>query len=235
MNSSSPISNGVKASIVIRAYNAEKTLAPCVRSALAQNVGDEYEVVVVNDGSEDGTAQVIREFSTDPRVRAVEQENQGLIGASNAGFAAARGDIVMLLDADDEALPDMVSASCAALRDPSVDYGYGEYYEEYGGVRKIVRPTDPFKALAGAFAWRRDTLMAEGGFGNESIFPEYEIVLRTWGRWQGVRILRPLFVYHRNRASMTGDSGLVQKSIAMLRKKYPERAVEIAAIRSYEL
>ena len=225
----------MKASIVIRAYNAEKTLGRAIRSALAQNGEDEYEVVVVNDGSADGTAQVIREFSSDPRVRAVEQENQGLIGASNAGFAAARGDIVMLLDADDEALPDLVAQSCVALKDPAVDYGYGEYYEEYGGVKKTVRPDDPFQALAGAFAWRRGKLMAEGGFGNESIFPEYEIVLRTWGRWHGVRITRPLFVYHRSKASMTGDSGLVQKSIAMLRKKYPERAVEIAAIRSYEL
>jgi glycosyltransferase involved in cell wall biosynthesis len=225
----------MKASIVIRAYNAEKTLARCVRSALAQNEGDEYEVVVVNDGSEDGTAQVIREFSADPRVRVVEQENQGLIGASNAGFAAAQGNIVMLLDADDEALPDFVSASCAALRDPSVDYGYGEYYEEYEGVRKLIRPGDPFQALAGAFVWRREKLMAEGGFGNGSIFPEYEILLRTWGRWHGVPIPQPLFVYHRSRSSMTGDSGLVQKSIDMLRKKYPERALEIAAIRSYEL
>ena len=203
MNSSRLISNGVKASIVIRAYNAEKTLARCVRSALAQRGGDEYEVVIVNDGSEDGTAQVIREFSTDPRVRAVEQENRGLIGASNAGFAAARGDIVMLLDADDEALPDFVALSCGALTDPSVDYGYGRYYEEYEGVRKLIRPTDPFKAPVGAFAWRRGKLMAEGGFENGSIFPEYEIVLRTWGRWRGVPIRQPLFVYHRSRSSMT--------------------------------
>src|SRR3989344_805409 len=166
----------ITTSIIIRAFNAEKTLARAIRSALQQSASD-FEVIIVNDGSTDGTARAAKEFTRDPRVRIVEQENHGIIGASNSGFRAARGDIVQLLDADDEAMPDFVASAEVALADPTVDYAYGAYFEEHRGVQKSVVPTEPFKAPAGAFAWRRETLLAEGGFSGDSAFPEYEILL----------------------------------------------------------
>jgi len=225
----------ITTSIIIRAYNAETTLARAIRSALQQSGAGDFEVVIVNDGSTDGTARVAKEFLSDPRVRIIEQENQGIIGASNSGFKVARGGIVQLLDADDEATPDLISSAVAALADPTVDYAYGDYFEEFEGITKTIHPADPFKAPACAFAWRREKLLGEGGFSGDSAFPEYEILLRTWGRWRGARVETPVFIYHRSVGSMTGDSALVEASLKTFRERYPERANEIAAIRPYDL
>lgn len=223
-------------SIIIRAYNAEKTLARAIESALAQDFpGGQYEVVIVDDGSTDGTARLIGKYASDPRVVSVRQENKGVSEAANAGIRAARGTYIIFLDADDELLPGSLSALSSALDESSADYGYGDYVEEYEGTQHLVQPEDPFKAPVGAFAWRREKLLSEGGFAGDSMFPEYDILFRTWGRWSGVRISAPLFVYHRSTASMTGNSALVRDSIGILRKKYPERAAEIANIRSYDI
>ena len=87
-----------RVSIVIQNYNYERYLAAAIDSALAQTHPD-VEVVVVDDGSTDGSRDVIERYAG--RVIAVLQSNAGQGAAMNAGFAASTGDIVMFLDADD--------------------------------------------------------------------------------------------------------------------------------------
>jgi glycosyltransferase involved in cell wall biosynthesis len=89
-------------SVVIAAYNIADLLPAAVDSALAQTYPN-VEVIVVNDGSTDGTADVIAGYG--PRVVTVTQENRGLASARNAGIRAARGELVGLLDGDDLWLP----------------------------------------------------------------------------------------------------------------------------------
>jgi glycosyltransferase involved in cell wall biosynthesis len=89
-------------SIVINNYNYERFLQRAIESALGQTY-PHVEVVVVDDGSTDGSRQLIEGFRD--RVIAVEQANAGQAAALNAGFAACRGDIVIFLDADDELYP----------------------------------------------------------------------------------------------------------------------------------
>ncbi len=88
-------------SVIIPAYQAELTIRRCVRSAL--DIGSALrEVIVVDDGSTDATASIVREMeSLDSRVSCISQENRGRASARNAGFAASRGDWIMFLDADD--------------------------------------------------------------------------------------------------------------------------------------
>lgn len=86
-------------SVVVPAYNAEKFVAAAIDSVLSQTCPD-FELIVVDDGSEDGTAGVVRGYE-DPRVRCIVQENGGVSAARNAGIRASAGEYVCFLDADD--------------------------------------------------------------------------------------------------------------------------------------
>jgi glycosyltransferase involved in cell wall biosynthesis len=101
-------------SAVIPAYNAARTLRAAVESVLLQTVRD-IEVIVVDDGSEDDTAEVARAIS-DPRVTLVSQANLGASAARNAGIRSAHGRYVAFLDADDLWLPDKLARQLALLR-----------------------------------------------------------------------------------------------------------------------
>jgi hypothetical protein len=89
--------------VVVNNFNYAEFVGDAIESALAQR-GTETEVVVVDDGSTDGSRAVIESY--DDRVVAVLKDNGGQGSAFNAGFEASRGDIVIFLDADDMLLPD---------------------------------------------------------------------------------------------------------------------------------
>lgn len=92
-------------SVIIPSYNRAHTLERAVRSALDQDYSP-LEVIIVDDGSEDNTAQVVtRAFGQDLRVRYLRQENGGVCAARNTGLVAARGEFIAMLDSDDYWLP----------------------------------------------------------------------------------------------------------------------------------
>lgn len=87
-------------SVIMPAYNAAATIADSVRSVLHQSYA-EWELIVVNDGSTDGTSDVLVPLLADKRVVLVEQSNAGVSSARNAGIRRSRGEFVAFLDADD--------------------------------------------------------------------------------------------------------------------------------------
>lgn len=94
--------NDIQISIVIPAYNAEKTIARSLQSVVDQK-GCTLEAIVVDDGSKDGTEAIAREYSERyPCIRYVRQENAGVSSARNKGIVLARGTYLLFLDADDE-------------------------------------------------------------------------------------------------------------------------------------
>lgn len=99
-------------SVIIPAYNAARYLAETLTSALGQTLAD-IEVIVVDDGSKDNTAEVAQSF---PAVRYVRQQNAGVSAARNTGAANARGEFLAFLDSDDIWHPDKLRQQVEALR-----------------------------------------------------------------------------------------------------------------------
>ncbi|MEQ9240486.1 glycosyltransferase family 2 protein [Roseovarius indicus] len=112
------------ASIIVPAYNAAATLPDTLDSLLAQSFRD-FEIIIVDDGSTDATADVAYGYTRDPRVSIVSQANRGLAGARNSGIAAARGLYVGFCDADDLWAPGKLAAHVMHLdMNPDVGLSY---------------------------------------------------------------------------------------------------------------
>lgn len=86
-------------SIIIPAYNAERTILQCVQAVLAQTFKD-WELIIVDDGSKDRTLNLCQTFS-DERIKVLHKENGGVSSARNMGLESARGEYITFIDADD--------------------------------------------------------------------------------------------------------------------------------------
>lgn len=105
-------------SVIIPVYNGEKFLAEALDSVFAQNY-EPIEVIVVDDGSTDGTAALLSGYGD--RIRYLHQENQGQAAARNRALGIVSGELIAFLDADDIWLPDKLHQQIAYLRaNPSV-------------------------------------------------------------------------------------------------------------------
>lgn len=116
------MSTSVNVSVLIPAYNMERFVARAVRSVLRTAVPN-VEVIVLNDGSTDGTLDAVQPFTDredsafDPRVRVYSHDNRGKPATVNRGFALSRGLYVAIVDADDEIPEGGLAARYQAARD----------------------------------------------------------------------------------------------------------------------
>lgn len=93
--------NKIDVSIVVPLYNKENEIRRCLNSLIEQSVSN-IEIIVVDDGSKDGSADVVREYTdNDPRVHLIVQKNQGPGAARNTGVKASRGKYIGFVDCDD--------------------------------------------------------------------------------------------------------------------------------------
>ncbi|MCI5207837.1 MAG: glycosyltransferase [Candidatus Electrothrix sp. ATG2] len=118
-------------SVIVPAWNAEKTLALCLRSLIRQTFSrDRYEIIVVDDGSTDRTAEIARQFS----VAYYHQENQGPAAARNAGVNLTQGNLVFFTDADCVPDPNWLEEMAAPFARPDVAAVKGAYRTEQKGL-----------------------------------------------------------------------------------------------------
>lgn len=173
--------------VVIPVYNREDSVARSIDSVLRQTT-DGFEVVVVDDGSTDGTPAILAQYS-DPRVRTIRQENAGVSAARNAGAALANGQYLLFLDSDDFAEPDwLASFQVLHAESPFLLAFCGSRYLSSEGrflYEVLPRPMGPLfggitgQNLPGGWAVSREAYHAAGGYDNAIGFSaNSEVVMR---------------------------------------------------------
>lgn len=125
-------------SVIIPVYNRAHVLGCALHSVLAQTCQD-FEVVVVDDGSHDDPEKVLIEFA-DPRIRLIRQQNCGGGPARNTGIDVARGRFIAPLDSDDEFLPHHLERMKALLENSTDLVGYARVLVDRGNGRTLMKP-----------------------------------------------------------------------------------------------
>ncbi len=125
-------------SVVIPVYNRAGLLDETIRTVLAQTEQD-FEIVVVDDGSRDDPAKVIADIG-DPRIHFVRQENRGGGAARNTGIDRARGRYIAFLDSDDHFLRHHLSTMRKLVDGTANAFAYGRMIVDRGGGRTIIKP-----------------------------------------------------------------------------------------------
>lgn len=189
-----------KLSIIIPVYNVEKYVGKCLESCLNQDIPkDEYEIIVVNDGTKDNSVQVIEKYITpENNIRLIHRKNGGLSAARNTGLMEAKGEYVWFVDSDDTITPGSIKAImegcsdsidmlgiqyklvyddatknkniCSAIVDGIRD---GRYVTKYG---RIAIPV-PFCIYRHKFLKEKNLLFAEGKIHEDSEFKPRAIYL----------------------------------------------------------
>ncbi|NDV20055.1 glycosyltransferase [Pseudodesulfovibrio sp. JC047] len=124
-------------SIILPTYNRAKFIGTALDSVRAQTYTN-WECLIIDDGSTDNTAAVVAAYD-DPRFVMLHQENQGVSGARNTGISASRGDVIALLDSDDEWMPTKLAIQLAYME----KHGYAICQTEeiwYRGGKRVNQP-----------------------------------------------------------------------------------------------
>jgi glycosyltransferase involved in cell wall biosynthesis len=139
-------------SVIIPTYNRRSFLQEAVASCFEENEGIDVEVVIVDDGSTDGTRDWLKNLE-DPRIRPVFQKHQGPQQARNAGLRAAEGETIKFLDSDDYLYSGTLSAQWNALEQSGADLCYGpiDIVDKDGDVRD-QKPNPVVDDLLGGIA-----------------------------------------------------------------------------------
>lgn len=125
-------------SVVVPVYNAEEFLPSCIDSVLSQTYAN-WELILVDDGSTDGSLAVCRDYAArDPRIRVIHQENQGVSAARNLGIDNAAGVYIAFVDSDDYIHREFLSVLLADALDHGADIVCCDFYDVVNGQKKRV-------------------------------------------------------------------------------------------------
>lgn len=134
-----------KFSIVVPVYNGETIIERCIQSVLRQEF-EEWELILVNDGSTDGTKEICERYLWDSRVHLIDQKNKGVSCSRNAGIDAAQGEYVLFLDADDHLERNACTVFAKLMDDNQCDFCIAGYNRVFSSRKpKTVELSLPFE------------------------------------------------------------------------------------------
>jgi glycosyltransferase involved in cell wall biosynthesis len=209
-------------SVVIPAYNHERWIAATLESVFNQTLTD-FELIVVDDGSKDRTAEIVGRFS-DKRLKLVKQENRGTAAAVNRGLGLSRGRYVAILNSDDLFKPErlavlvelleshpenliafsrvsLINAEGAELEDEAPECTWlrsaeADYQKSGDLLLSLLR--DNFVCTSSNFFFRRRLLFEIGHFRDLRYVNDLDFLVRSLSRCQGVLCGRELLAYRQH-------------------------------------
>jgi glycosyltransferase involved in cell wall biosynthesis len=222
-------------SIIIPAYNAEKYISTTINSVI-QQVYNNWELIIINDGSTDKTEDVVKNFLHDKRIKYYYQNNTGVCGARNKGIEYSQGDFIAFLDADDAWLPENLEKKINALVNHSeIDWVFSDMFNADENLVKtgVVQVGTDNKILESILLWeraivpgicsnlviRKKCILSGICFDRAlSTSADQDFCLQLAAKYTGKRISEPLFYYRilpesmsRNLATVEHDSIFVYK------------------------
>jgi len=208
--------NSPKVSVIVTAHNYAEFLEECLDSVLRQTY-DDFELVVVDDGSTDETPELLRDYSYEyPEIiKVVTLSGEGLPSACNRGIEAADGEYIIRLDADDYFDKNILTVEASYLdANPEIDLVYPDYYTiDKGGeiknhvrlpkVGEEVKLLDRSPLAAGAM-YRRSAWEQIGGY-NESLNyqEDYDFWIKFITEYDVHNVNLPLMYYRQHGSSMS--------------------------------
>ena len=213
-NGRSPIP-GLRVSILVPTFNRANYIAECLDSLLAQTM-PALEIIVIDDGSEDGTAELLKRYGQS--IRYIRKENGGKPTAVNLGLSLAQGELIWIFDDDDVALPHAIANRVAALQGrPDAGFVYTpHYYGSDGSDGKIHQDhlhqlpahnadSFSFELMKGCFFHlatalvRADAYRAVGGFDTELLSSEdYDMQVRLARAFPAAYCHEPSFIFRQH-------------------------------------
>lgn len=230
-----------KISVYITNHNYERYVGKAIESVFAQTTAD-WELIVIDDGSSDGSRAIIEGYRANPKVRLVFQEQKGLNVTNNIAYRLARGAYLMRLDADDYIAPEALAALSGVLdREPKVGLVFPDYYhvDEAGEIVELVRRHD-FETVGlldqpahGACTMiRKACLDVIGGYDEAFTCQDgVDIWLRFIEHFEVRNVNLPLFYYRRHGGNLTRDeSRLLETRAQIFAKRAEARARDRSVI-----
>lgn len=215
-------------SVIVPAKDEARALRPTVEAVLASDY-PRLEVIVVDDGSRDGTARIAAELAArDPRLRVLTHAvNQGKAAALNHGLRVAKSDLVVTVDADTRPDPDCLRRIAAQLADPEVAavatnvkvadrrgalgaFQSLEYVAELGVDQRALALVGAITVVAGATAgWRKQSVLSVGGFPSETLTEDSDLTITL--QRAGLRVVYRADAVTRTNAPATLEALMKQR------------------------
>ncbi len=237
-------------SVIIPAYNAERTILETIESIQQQTFSD-FEIIVINDGSTDKTLELLQNIK-DNRLKILSYENGGVCVARNRGISHATGELIAFLDADDMWTPDKLELQLAALQQhPEAGVAYSWTYFMYEQEGSVVPGKPVFfegnvypKLLVENFIahgsnlliWRK-VIESVGEF--DSTFPhcaDWDFYLRLAAQYPFVLVPKHQIFYRQSSGSMTSKiDGIEKQMLKLFEKSYQTAPSEYQYLKNQSL
>ncbi|WP_082127367.1 glycosyltransferase [Calothrix sp. 336/3] len=239
-----------KISVIIPAYNSEKTILETIKSVLGQTFID-FEIIIVDDGSTDATLTSISQFN-DERIKVFTQRHQGANVCRNFGLSCANGEFVSFLDADDVWTHNKLSSQLKALQEnlqASVAYSWTDYIDENGnfllsGTHITANGRVYEKLLVSNFLEngsnpliRKSAIIELGGFDEKlNAAQDWDMWLRLSNKFEFVAVPKVQILYRKSRNSLSSNLHRQEKSsLQVLEKAYRLSDRDVQHLRSQSL